>query len=70
MKCGACDEPPAGACTACGAYWCERHRRSWFGQALCAACYEKTVHMQAIGATLFVASVIIFLVMLWACGGR
>jgi hypothetical protein len=69
MKCGACDEPAEGACTVCGAFWCWRHRRSWFGQALCAACYEKTVGMQTICATLFVASVII-LVMIWACGGR
>ena len=68
MKCRECGEAAAGACTACGAFWCARHRRSWFGQALCAWCYAKTVRMQAVCGALFVLFTVVCL--MWVLAGR
>lgn len=70
MTCGVCGEPAAGACTVCGAFWCARHRRSWFGQALCARCYARTVRMQVVCWGLLLLFSIGFFIWIWVLGHR
>jgi hypothetical protein len=68
MTCGVCGEPAAGACTVCGAFWCTRHRKSWFGQALCERCCARTVRFQVACATLLVR--VSFAFASWVLVGR
>ena len=52
MKCNDCGHSPVGACRTCGRPFCFRHRKRWFGRALCVHCYDRTLRTQVVWATL------------------
>ena len=63
MHCATCNEPATAACTACGAFTCEKHRvRNWGAGVVCLDCHEKAKKWRTIGCVvipiIFVAVVI------------
>ncbi len=67
MECHQCGGPSVGACTTCGRFFCEDHRKDSWGQALCAACEAKAQKLRTIS---MVVLAVLTLVMLAFMTGR
>jgi hypothetical protein len=54
MYCVFCGVKDVAACTGCRHWVCPRHRRQWFGRAVCIGCHRKLVRTAAVQAVVAV----------------